>query len=112
MAATLFTKPAGLNLPPLWPKLRKNTKPANRKNQIIDEFLKRKKIPHQVLNAKNHEKEAQIIAQAGRFKAVTVATNMAGRGVDIILGGDPEGREKPDWQKEHEQVVKAGGLHV
>jgi len=86
--------------------------PSIEKNQIIDEFLKRKKIPHQVLNAKNHEKEAQIIAEAGRLKAVTVATNMAGRGVDIILGGDPAGRDKPVWKKEHESVVKTGGLHV
>jgi len=86
--------------------------PAIDKNQIIDEFLKRKKIPHQVLNAKNHEKEAQIIAEAGRLKAVTVATNMAGRGVDIILGGDPQERDKPVWLKEHQAVVKAGGLHV
>ncbi|MDP4030744.1 MAG: preprotein translocase subunit SecA, partial [Candidatus Beckwithbacteria bacterium] len=87
--------------------------PSIDKNQIIDEFLKRKKIPHQVLNAKNHEREAQIIAEAGRFKGVTVATNMAGRGVDIILGGDPmSATEKKNWQKEHEKVVKAGGLHV
>lgn len=86
--------------------------PSIEKNQIIDEFLKRKKIAHQVLNAKNHEKEAQIIAEAGRLKAVTVATNMAGRGVDIILGGDPEGREKKGWLKEHQAVVKSGGLHV
>ena len=82
------------------------------KNEIIDKFLKHKKIPHQVLNAKNHEKEAAIIAEAGRLKAVTLATNMAGRGVDIILGGDPAGREKKDWQKEHDQVIKLGGLHV
>ena len=63
------------------------------KNQIIDEYLKRKKITHQVLNAKNHEKEASIIAQAGSVGAVTVATNMAGRGVDIVLGGDPSGHK-------------------
>lgn len=86
--------------------------PSIQKNQIIDEFLKRKKIPHQILNAKNHEKEAQIIAEAGRLKAVTVATNMAGRGVDIILGGDPQGRSQTDWKEEHRAVVKAGGLHV
>ena len=58
------------------------------KNQMIDDLLKRKKIPHQVLNAKNHLREANIIAEAGRLKGVTVATNMAGRGVDIVLGGD------------------------
>jgi preprotein translocase subunit SecA len=82
------------------------------KNEIIDDFLKHKKIPHNVLNAKNHEKEASVIAQAGQVAAVTVATNMAGRGVDIVLGGDPANRDKKDWQKEHEQVIKLGGLHV
>lgn len=91
------------------------------KNEIISELLKRKKIPHNVLNAKNHEKEAQIIAGAGRPGAVTVATNMAGRGVDIILGGavpDPtslklrRARELKEWQKRHDDVVEAGGLHV
>jgi len=82
------------------------------KNEIISKFLARKGIPHQVLNAKHHEKEAKIIAQAGRFKVVTVATNMAGRGVDIILGGTKEGREEKEWQEEHEKVVKLGGLHV
>jgi len=82
------------------------------KNEIIDDFLNHKKIPHHVLNAKNHEKEAMIIAQAGRKKAVTVATNMAGRGVDIILGGDPTNRDKNEWQKEHDEVIKLGGLHV
>ena len=82
------------------------------KNQLIDNLLKRKKISYQVLNAKNHLHEASIISQAGRVKAITVATNMAGRGVDIVLGGDTEGRDKKDWQKEHHQVVKLGGLHV
>lgn len=82
------------------------------KNEIISKFLSRKGIPHQVLNAKHHEKEAKIIAQAGRLKAVTVATNMAGRGVDIVLGGTKEGREEKDWQEEHQKVVKLGGLHV
>jgi len=82
------------------------------KNEIISKFLARKGIPHQVLNAKHHEKEAKIIAQAGRFKAVTVATNMAGRGVDIILGGTKEGREEREWQEEHEKVVRLGGLHI
>ena len=82
------------------------------KNQIIDNFLKHKKIPHNVLNAKNHEKEASIIAQAGKVGTVTVATNMAGRGVDIVLGGDPADLDKKDWQKEHDKVVKLGGLHV
>ncbi len=95
------------------------------KNEIISEYLKRKKIPHQVLNAKNHEKEAEIIAQAGKIGGVTVATNMAGRGVDIVLGGALPDRiagisndkfqmtnEYKKWEKEHEAVVKAGGLHV
>ncbi len=82
------------------------------KNEIIDKFLKRKGIPHNVLNAKYHEKEAKILAEAGRKKAVTVATNMAGRGVDIVLGGSKEGREKKSWEKEHQEVVKVGGLHV
>lgn len=82
------------------------------KNEIISKFLSRKGIPHQVLNAKHHEKEAKIIAQAGRFKAVTVATNMAGRGVDIILGGTKEDRDEKEWQEEHDKVLKLGGLHV
>ena len=95
------------------------------KNEIIDEYLKRKKIPHNVLNAKNHEKEATIIADAGKPGAVTVATNMAGRGVDIVLGGSqpdkPEGvtnekwrltNEYKNWEKSHNKVIEAGGLHV
>ena len=82
------------------------------KNQIIDQFLKRKKIPHQVLNAKNHLKEASIISQAGKVGAVTVATNMAGRGVDIVLGGDPSELSKKEWQKQHDKVLDLGGLHV
>ena len=82
------------------------------KNQIIDEFLKRKKIPHQVLNAKNHLKEASIISQAGKVGAVTVATNMAGRGVDIVLGGDPSELPKKEWQKQHDKILELGGLHV
>ena len=95
------------------------------KNEIIDEYLKRKKIPHNVLNAKNHEKEATIIADAGKPGAVTVATNMAGRGVDIVLGGSqpdkPEGvtnekwrltNEYKNWERSHNKVIEAGGLHV
>jgi len=82
------------------------------KNEIVDKFLQKKGIPHNVLNAKYHEKEAKILAEAGRKKAVTVATNMAGRGVDIILGGSKEGREEKSWLKEHEEVIAAGGLHV
>jgi len=93
------------------------------KNEYLSFLLKKRGIPHQVLNAKHHEKEAAIIAQAGKIGAVTVATNMAGRGVDIILGGQsPEGflkDEKKDfkeklrlWQKEHDKVVELGGLYV
>jgi len=69
-------------------------------------LLEREGIPHQILNAKHHEKEAEIIAQAGRLGAVTVATNMAGRGVDIILGGNPKNEE------DAEKVRVAGGLHI
>jgi preprotein translocase subunit SecA len=82
------------------------------KSELLSDLLKRKGVPHQVLNAKQHEKEAGIIAQAGRVGAVTVATNMAGRGVDIILGGIPAERDKEEWQKEHDKVIELGGLHV
>ncbi len=85
------------------------------KNEIVASLLKKKRIPHQILNAKNHEKEALIIAQAGSKGAVTVATNMAGRGVDIILGGDKPDKKSKDyekWQKEHDDVLALGGLHV
>lgn len=86
------------------------------KNEIISDFLKRKKIPHNVLNAKNHEKEAAIISEAGKIGAVTVATNMAGRGVDIVLGGAvPDSKKLGDmkkWKENHDKVLKAGGLHV
>ncbi len=86
-------------------------------NQIIAQFLSHKKIPHNVLNAKQHEREAMILAEAGKARAVTVATNMAGRGVDIVLGGarpdESAGkREFARWQKEHQKVVESGGLHV
>jgi preprotein translocase subunit SecA len=76
------------------------------KNELLGKLLARKKIPHEILNAKNHEKEAAIISQAGRLGAVTVATNMAGRGVDIKLGGDPAQAD------EYEKVKGLGGLHV
>ncbi len=82
------------------------------KSEELSDLLKRKGVPHEVLNAKNHEKEAGIIAQAGRLGAVTVATHMAGRGVDIILGGNPEGRNGEEWLAEHNKVVKLGGLHI
>ncbi len=76
------------------------------KNEILAQMLERAGVRPNVLNAKNHEKEAQIIAQAGRLGAVTIATNMAGRGVDIILGGNPPDKE------EQEKVKALGGLHV
>jgi preprotein translocase subunit SecA len=93
------------------------------KNEYLSSLLKKKGIPHELLNAKNHEREAQIIANAGKPGAVTVATNMAGRGVDIILGGaestiqNSESRiqkrsPKSNWDKEHEKVVESGGLYI
>lgn len=92
------------------------------KNEIISQLLKRKGIKHEVLNAKNHEREAEIIANAGIKGAVTVATNMAGRGVDIILGGDtPKNedgtprfgtKEYKEWEKRHQEVLDAGGLYI
>ncbi|MCL5435374.1 MAG: preprotein translocase subunit SecA [Patescibacteria group bacterium] len=92
------------------------------KNEIVSELLRRRGIKHEILNAKNHEREAEIIAKAGEKGAVTVATNMAGRGVDIILGGDnpkdENGMEKKEtkewevWEKKHQDVLDAGGLLV
>ena len=95
-------------------------------SELLSELLNKKKVKHSVLNAKFHEKEAEIIAQAGRPGTVTIATNMAGRGTDIILGGSWEAEvahleaPTPDqvekikvaWQKSHDQVLEAGGLHV
>jgi preprotein translocase subunit SecA len=82
------------------------------KSEYLSDLLRRNGVSHQVLNAKHHEKEAAIIAQAGRLEAVTVATNMAGRGVDIILGGTPEGRDEAEWLEEHNKVIELGGLHI
>ena len=79
-------------------------------SEFLSERLRKRGIAHQVLNAKNHEGEATVIAQAGRLGAVTVSTNMAGRGTDIVLGGADTSRQ--DWQTEHDQVVGLGGLHV
>jgi len=76
------------------------------KNELLSAYLTQAGIPHTVLNAKNHEREGEIIANAGRFGAVTVATNMAGRGVDIKLGGIPFDKEK------YEEVKTLGGLYV
>ena len=123
-------------------------------SEMLSDMLKRKGIPHEVLNAKNHAKEAEIVAQAGHWGAVTIATNMAGRGTDILLGGNPEylarkalrqegideeiieeavghneqvseevlearkkyneqyNRFKAETDKEHERVLKTGGLHI
>jgi preprotein translocase subunit SecA len=82
------------------------------KSEYLSELLRRKGINHNVLNAKHHEREAAIVAEAGRNGAVTIATNMAGRGTDIILGGKQEGRNEGEWKDEHEAVVEAGGLHI
>ena len=81
-------------------------------SEKLSETLKRRGIAHQVLNAKQHEREASIVSQAGRLGAVTVATNMAGRGTDIVLGGSPEGRDVDEWQEEHDKVVELGGLFI
>ena len=84
------------------------------KNEHLSHLLRQRGIPHELLNAKNHEREAAIIAAAGKKGAITVATNMAGRGVDIILGGAPPQEEslKISWRKEHDEVVALGGLYV
>jgi preprotein translocase subunit SecA len=104
------------------------------KSEVLSELLKKQGVPHNVLNAKQHEKEAEIVAQAGRKGMVTIATNMAGRGTDILLGGNPDAmarqwrRENPDASdeeyaaklagfkelcaKEHDEVIALGGLHI
>ncbi len=79
-------------------------------SEKLSKRLKKEGIRHQVLNAKYHEKEAGIIAEAGRPGAITIATNMAGRGTDIVLGGRNE--DDQDWQQKHQEVLNAGGLHV
>ncbi|AYH45273.1 preprotein translocase subunit SecA [Azoarcus sp. DN11] len=102
-------------------------------NEFLSAEMQRQKLPHQVLNAKQHEHEAEIVAQAGRPGVITIATNMAGRGTDIVLGGSIErqiaalredesltaeqkderiGTMRAEWQKVHEQVLAAGGLHI
>ena len=96
-------------------------------SELIAGILKTQGIPHEVLNAKQHEREAHIVAQAGRAGAVTIATNMAGRGTDIVLGGSLEAelhalgeapdaadveRVKADWKQRHDQVLTNGGLHI
>jgi len=82
------------------------------KSEYLSDLLKRKGIPYEVLNAKQHEKEATIIARAGELGAVTVATNMAGRGVDIVLGGGLDGQSETEWQEKHSRLISLGGLHV
>ena len=96
-------------------------------SELISGILTKENIAHQVLNAKQHEREAQVVAQAGRPGTVTIATNMAGRGTDIVLGGNLEAelgalsidapaeereRVRAEWQSRHDQVVAAGGLHI
>jgi len=82
------------------------------KSEYLSDLLKKRGIQHHILNAKQHEKEASIIAQAGQPGVVTVATNMAGRGVDIILGGSPDGQGESEWQERHDKVLELGGLHI
>ena len=103
-------------------------------SEIIDQLLIKAKLPHQVLNAKQHAREADIVAQAGRAKMITIATNMAGRGTDIVLGGNlekaieavhaanpgkdaaalqaEEAQARAQWEKDHEQVKALGGLRI
>ncbi|MCP1373916.1 preprotein translocase subunit SecA [Dyella lutea] len=96
-------------------------------SELLSGLLSKEKIPHEVLNAKQHEREAHIVAQAGAPHSVTIATNMAGRGTDIVLGGSLEvalaalpaeateadrARVKAEWQQRHDQVLAAGGLHI
>ena len=81
-------------------------------SEEVSEFLKAKKIPHQILNAKHHEKEAEVIANAGKPGMVTIATNMAGRGTDIVLGGKKEDQESDEWITNNKIVLESGGLHI
>jgi preprotein translocase subunit SecA len=81
-------------------------------SEEVSQYLNNKNIPHQILNAKHHEKEAEIIANAGKPGMVTIATNMAGRGTDIVLGGKKEDQRTEEWKKNNEDVIAANGLHI
>jgi preprotein translocase subunit SecA len=81
-------------------------------SEEVSGYLKEKKIPHQILNAKQNEKEAEVIANAGKPGMVTIATNMAGRGTDIVLGGRKEDQSEEDWEKNNQIVLQSGGLHI
>ena len=81
-------------------------------SEEVSSYLTAKKISHQILNAKHHEKEAEIIANAGRPGMVTIATNMAGRGTDIVLGGKKEDQSEAEWAENNEKVLLSGGLHI
>lgn len=81
-------------------------------SEEVSSYLTAKKISHQILNAKHHEKEAEIIANAGRPGMVTIATNMAGRGTDIVLGGKKEDQSEAEWAENNDKVLLSGGLHI
>ena len=81
-------------------------------SEEVSKYLNNKSIPHQILNAKHHEKEAEIIANAGKPGMVTIATNMAGRGTDIVLGGKKEDQNNDEWNKNNKIVLNANGLHI
>lgn len=81
-------------------------------SEEVSAYLNNKKIPHQILNAKHHEKEAEIIANAGKPGMVTIATNMAGRGTDIVLGGKKEDQRDAEWKENNKKVIESGGLHI
>ena len=81
-------------------------------SEEVSGYLKERNIPHQILNAKQNEKEAEVIANAGKPGMVTIATNMAGRGTDIVLGGRKEDQSEEDWKKNNDLVLKSGGLHI